>query len=123
MRAGLVALLSIVLLAGCRSGPGPAAAAPSASSGEAEGDGPGPEPGPEVEAEAPTLVGTAVPPGDPPANAQRCSIRDDNGPLEGGASTSSGCDADAICVCTAQAGYSCAGACVRDGAWVLAPGS
>lgn len=55
-----------------------------------------------------------APTGDSGASTGKpCSIRDSNGPLEGGESTTVGCSADEICVCVSQAGYSCSGTCQK----------
>jgi hypothetical protein len=38
-------------------------------------------------------------------------VSDSNGPLDGGVSETKGCADGEMCVCEAQAGYSCSGTC------------
>lgn len=127
MRVTSFALACLLAAFACQSSPSTSTSPPSPPSASPQPPiAPSPdhqEPSPDETRPAelgPTkLVGSGVPNGDPPADALRCSIRDSNGPLPGGESTASGCPEDASCACGAQAGYSCSGACVRDGAWVL----
>lgn len=119
MRARWILLsTTLPLLFACRAAePAPVAPPPSAApSPETPPVRSPPESPPPKEGK---LVGSATPPGDPPPGAARCSVQDSNGPLDGGTSTQSGCADGELCFCLAQAGYSCSGYCVRDGAWVV----
>lgn len=49
--------------------------------------------------------------GTPAPGAASCTVSDDNGPLPGGKRVTTGCDPNEVCVCEAQAGYSCRGHC------------
>ncbi|MGE0323940.1 MAG: hypothetical protein AB7K71_14100 [Polyangiaceae bacterium] len=79
------------------------------------------------EATTPALAPSSEPPNSEPqpegqltgvgevgsGSGKPCSVKDDNGPLPGGNSTTSGCDPGEICRCESKAGYSCSGVCVK----------
>jgi hypothetical protein len=65
-------------------------------------------PPPPQDATPPTLQGVG---GSPSPDAAPCTVVYERGP-EGGTSTSRGCESHEICVCEAQAGYSCRGRCM-----------
>lgn len=116
----IVLSTALPLLFACRAAePTPVAAPPSAAPPPTTDAPPVTSPPEEAPPEGGKLVGSGTPPGDPPPGAARCSVQDSNGPLEGGTSTQSGCADGEFCFCLAQAGYSCSGYCVRDGAWVV----
>ncbi len=98
------AILIFAMLASCGGAPVAAVEETPASSVD---EVPVPEPTAEPEPEGVKPIVK-----DPPEGERRqCSVTDSNGPDEGGEKITSGCAEGEICVCEAQAGYSCSGYC------------